>query len=416
MTNIEITKNNPFLELFKNHNFLYIWSSQLLSQVTIFLVNFLIILRIFEVTKSSVAVSLVWIFYAMPAIILGPFAGTITDIVSKRKILILTTMIEGIAVLGYLLVRERTWPIYTIIFIYSLVNQLYTPAEASTLPAVVSKKLLPIANSLFLFTVYGAMLVGFGLSGPLTRLVGQEWPFVIAATLLFLASYSVSKLPKDGNGQLGDLSDFWNRAKEGYIYIKERPLVLFPLLLLVGAQVFASIITVIAPSYATEALGLDLRDAGPIFVVPLAIGAVSAAYIINRFLITKFRKKRIISFGLLIGSIGFISLGFIVPFLGSLQLFTAELSILFLGISLVSILIPVQTLIQETTPEEFRGRVFGVLGFTITLASVLPVLLVAAIADVLGTNIVMGIIGIMIILIAYYSRKELYEIYTNHRS
>jgi MFS family permease len=411
-----MNKNNPFLELFRNHNFLNIWSSQILSQVTIFLVNFLIILRIFEVTRSSVAVSLVWVFYAMPAIILGPFAGTITDTISKRKILILTTFIEGIAVLGYLLVRERTWPIYTIIFIYSLVNQLYTPAEASTLPAVVSKKLLPIANSLFLFTVYGAMLVGFGLSGPLTRLVGQEWPFVIAASLLFLASYFVSKLPKDGDGELGDLSDFWIRAKEGYIYIKERPLVLFPLLLLVGAQVFASVITVIAPSYATEALHLDLRDAGPIFVVPLAIGAVFAAYIINRFLITKFRKKRIISFGLLIGSIGFLVLGFLVPFLGSLKIIIAEIAILLLGVSLVSILIPVQTLIQETTPEEFRGRVFGVLGFTITLASVLPVLLVAAIADVLGANIVMGIIGIAVVIITYYARKELYEIYTYHRS
>jgi hypothetical protein len=42
--------------------------------------------------------------------------------------------------------------------------------------------------------------------------------------------------------------------------------------------------------------------------------------------------------------------------------------------------------------------------------------LVAAIADVLGTNIVMGIIGIAVVFIAYYSRKELYEIYTNSRS
>lgn len=416
MTNMAITKNNPFLELFHNHNFINIWCSQILSQVTIFLVNFLIILRIFEVTHSSVAVSLVWIFYAMPAIILGPFAGTITDIVSKRKILIFTTFIEGIAVLGYLLVRERTWPIYTIIFIYSLVNQLYTPAEASTLPAVVSKKLLSIANSLFLFTVYAAMLIGFGLSGPLIRVVGQELPFVIAASLLFLASYFVSRLPRDGSGKIGDLADFWVRAKEGYIYIKERPLVLFPLLLLVGVQVFASIITVIAPSYATEALHLDLRDAGPVFVIPLALGAVSTAYVINRFLITKIRKKKIISFGLLIGTGGFLVLGFAVPFLGPLKVIISEIAILFIGISLVSVLVPVQTLIQETTSEEFRGRVFGVLGFTITLASVLPVLLVAAIADVIGSNLVMGIIGLAVAFIAYYSRKEFYEIYTNHRS
>lgn len=409
-------KNNPFAELFKNRNFLYIWSSQILSQITIFLVNFMIILRIYGVTRSSVAVSLVWVFYAMPAIILGPFAGTITDIFSKRRILIATTFFEAIAVLGYLLVKQRTWPIYTIIFLYSLVNQLYTPAEASTLPAVVSKKLLPMANSLFLFTVYAAMLIGFGLSGPLVRLIGHEWPFLIAASLLFLASYLVHKLPLDGSGKFGDLSGFWVRAKEGYVYIKERPLVLFPIILLVGVQVFASVITVIAPSYASEALNLDLRDAGPIFVIPLATGAVTSAYIINRFLITKIRKKKIISFGLTLGAIGFLSLGFLIPLLGSLKLAAAELGTLFLGISFVSILIPVQTLIQETTPEEFRGRVFGVLSFTITLASVLPVLLIAAIADLFGTNAVMGTIGLIVVFITYYSRKELYEIYPNYRA
>jgi hypothetical protein len=66
--------------------------------------------------------------------------------------------------------------------------------------------------------------------------------------------------------------------------------------------------------------------------------------------------------------------------------------------------------------HELRGRVFGVLGFAVTLASVLPMLFAATIADFLGVNVILAAIGLIILAIAFYSRREFYEIYTYHRS
>ena len=399
-------KQTPFLEVIGTKDFLKIWGSQVFSQVTINVVNFMIILRIFEATRSTVAISLVWVFYAIPAILLGPFSGTIIDLFPKRRVLMVTTIAEAVIILCYLLVKQQIWPIYSVIFMYSLVNQLYIPAEASTLPWTVEKRLLPAANSLFLFTLYGSFLLGFGLAGPLVKFVGQELPFIIASFFLFSASLLVSRLPDERKEKkLKDIQAIWDQAKEGYSFIREHKTVLFPLLLLVFAQVGISILVILAPSFVTGFLGVDLRDAGPLFVFPLGFGAILWVYGVNRLLLKGVRKKKLISFGLGLAGILLLVLALFLPLLGAFRALAAASVSFMLGVSVVSLLIPVQTLIQESTPEEFRGRVFGVLGFAITLASILPVLLTATIADIIGVNYVLAIIAFLTLFVAFYSAK-----------
>jgi len=408
---------NPFLEVLKIANFQKIWGSQIFSQVTINLINFVIILRIFEATRSTVAISLVWIFYAIPAILLGPFAGTIVDFFQKRKILIYTTFLEALIVLSYLLVKQKVWPIYTVIFLYSLINQFYIPAEASTLPWVVSKNLLPVANSLFLFTVNAAFLIGFGLSGPLVRIVGKEIPFILGFLFLLTASYLVSNLPgeEDGKKEILDFQDFWLRVKEGYLFIKQEPTVFFPLVLLVLSQVFMGVISILSPSLATEILSIDLLDVGPLLVLPAGLGAVLGVVIITSFLRKKIRKKKIVSFGLFLAAVSLLFLALVMPFLTKVKPFFSVGLAFLLGISFVSVVIPVQTLLQEKTPEDKRGRVFGVLGFATTISGVLPVFLTAAVTDILGVNFMLGIIAVIIGVLGVISLREPYEIYTNNR-
>ncbi len=403
---------SSFFEVAKIKNFRKIWGSQILSQGTLNLINFVIILRIFEATHSTVAVSLVWIFYAIPATLLGPFSGTIVDLFQKRKILMYTTFFEAIIVLCYLLVKQKLWPIYSVIFLYSLVNQLYIPAEASTMPWVVSKNLLPVANSLFLFTIYGAFLVGFGLAGPLVRIVGHEVPFILGFVFLMTASLFVSGLPKEEKkGKISDVQDFLIRVKEGYLFIKGEPSILFPLLLLVFSQVVVGIIAVLSPSLATEILSIDLLDAGPTLILPAGFGAIIGALGVTSLLRRKIRKKKIISFGFFLSAVSLLSIATVVPLLGSLRALVALGIAFLLGIGFVSIIIPVQTLLQEKTPEDKRGRVFGVLGFAITLTSILPVLLTATIAEILGTNFMIGIISLLVGVLGVYSLREPYEVY-----
>ncbi len=404
-------KDNIFVQVLKNSNFRKLWGSQLFSQVTINMINFLIILRIFEASHSTVAVSLVWVFYAIPAILLGPFSGTISDLVEKRKIMIWTNFLEAAIVLLYIFAQQKIWTIYSIIFLYSLVNQLYIPAESSTLPKIVPKKLYPPANSIFIFTVYGSFLAGYTLAGPLVRLVGNEIPFFLGALLLVIAGISVSLLPRGLQGceeKVHDIQDFWDRVKEGYSFIHTNKIILFPLVLIVIAQIIIGVLAVLVPMYASEILSVDLRDAALVLVTPTGLGALLGSQLVVTLLRRGVRKKRVITSGLFLASISLFLYGVLIPILPLGRTVFAVLSAFMMGLSFVALIIPSQTLIQEFTPQKLLGRVYGVLGFMITIAAILPMLMVATVADLIGVGFVVGLIALATLGIGFYSLGEPY--------
>src|SRR3990170_5908890 len=145
-----------FKPLVKNSKFVYVWLSQILSQLIISIMNFLLLIRLFAVTGSPIATSLLWVAYALPAILIGPFAAASVDLVDKRKVLMITNLLQSGTIFGYALIHEtKFFLLYGVAFTYSLLNQFYVPAEAASIPSVVPKKHLPFANGLFFGTTEG---------------------------------------------------------------------------------------------------------------------------------------------------------------------------------------------------------------------------------------------------------------------
>lgn len=389
---------NPVVALLVRSHFSKLWTSQILTQVGLNLLNFIIVIRIFEKTHSSFAVSLVWLFYALPAVILGPFTGTLIDAFSRRKVLVIANLFQATVILLYLLVRDSIWPIYAVIFIYSLFLQLYVPAEAATLPLLVKKHLLPIANSLFLFTIYSSFLVGFGLAGPVIEAVGRRTPFLLVSGMLLVAATAVFFLPKDGNhkGRIATPAEFWGKFQEGYEFIRKKPSVLLPLGLLVIAGIIIPIMGIMAPAIAVDLLGISLLSISTKIMIPAGLGAILGAFLSVR-LLRGLRKKKIIGTGLFLAAFSFLAFGVVLPMLSTRSILVGVPSF-FLGMSLAMSVIPAQTLLQEQTPDSLRGRVFGALNFLITLASFIPILSMSALAELLGERVIL--VSISIILFA----------------
>ena len=71
---------------------------------------------------------------------------------------------------------------------------------------------------------------------------------------------------------------------------------------------------------------------------------------------------------------------------------------LLLGMVVVSIIIPSQTVLQENTTDQDRGKVFGVLIALISGLSLPPVLFVGILSDIFGTlPIFIGLGGLIAI-------------------
>lgn len=392
-----------FIKVIKNKHFTFLWVSQIISQISLNTLSFLILIRLFEKTGSTIATSFVWVAYALPAILVGPVGAVSSDIFNKKKLMMITNAAQAITILLLALFYQRfLFFSYAAVFIYSFFNQFYVPAEASTLPSIVNKKSLPIANSLFFITVQSGLVVGFVFAGILYNYLGFGLTLFLAAIGLVVAFVSVSFLPNleplehlPHDFEKG-VSSFFAEMVGGYKFIKNNSTILYPFALLIGLQVALSILVVSMPVLASEIVRVRPSLSGIIIGGPAAIGALTSTFLVSKLLARRVRKRKIIEISLFALSITVLLVSSIVPSLNFwIGRSLAVVCFLVAGMAYVGGLIPTLTYLQEVTPKDLLGRVFGNIWFITTIATVTPVLFSATITEIFGVNLMLDILGIL---------------------
>jgi MFS family permease len=386
--------------LLTNKRFWYIWISQIFSQVTINILNFALLFTLFEKTGSTIATSFLWIAYALPALIIGPIASASVDVFDRRKILVLTNLFQAILIFTYaLLANTSSFYVYVVVLIYSTLNQFYVPSEFATLPHVVSEPLLAQANGLFLITQQASLILGFGVAGVVLNAFGFRDTLIFCGLLLFVAFISTYFLPKmkpehdlPRDFEKGFLA-FFENIVSGVRFIAENKFILAPFLILVSMQVSLAITTVNAPAIAREIMRVPVAYAGTYLVVPGGVGAALASIVIPRLLNRGERKIKIIKSSLLTLLFSLFLLTFIFSELEYvLRVISSFVALIMIGFSYVGIIIPSQTFLQEKTPFNLRGRVFGNYWFLVTVISIFPVILSGTVSEIFGAHILMFIL------------------------
>src|SRR5258708_10280376 len=383
-----------FKKLLKNYKFVALLISQVLSQFTFNILSFLILIKLFQETGSTIATSFVWIAYALPAIIVGPIAAAFVDFVDKKLVLMITNLLQAVAVLVYaiLLYKNLVFLPYAIVFMYSFLNQFYVPAEAAALPMFVAEDFLPQANSIFFITQQSSLIIGFGLAGIFEAVLGFRITVVLMSLLLFVGFVSASFLPsrKPGNKLAHDfekrVSGFFDEIIEGYRFIRDTSKILLPFLLLLGLQVIIAVIVTNLPRIATDVLVVPVSQSGIFIMLPAGIGAVIGTLIISRLLSNKYKKGNLIFISMLLFTFIIGVATILLPFVTMplVRILFGAIMFVVVGFSVVGVLVPSITYLQEETPEKLFGRVFGNFWFLTTIATVLPILFSATITDLLG--------------------------------
>ncbi len=383
-----------FKPLVRNRKFVHLWVSQILSQLTINIMNFLLLIRLFEHTGSTIATSLLWVAYALPAVLIGPFAAASVDMFDRRRVLMASNLAQSAAVFVYaILFKTSFFLIYGIAIAYSFLNQFYVPAELATLPGVVNKKYLPQANGLFFLTQQVALIIGFSVAGLLKQLWGFSNSIFLCSIFLFLAFLSVSFLPKMKVKQYlpknfeKRVIKFFGRIVEGYLFIRRNRAVLMPFLLLMGLQISLTMVVVNLPLLATDILGIAVNAAGIGIVAPAGLGAGLGAILVPKFVKKGWRKKKIIETFLMSITASIFLFTFLIPEIPApFKIILATIMIIVVGMSFIGIIIPSQTYLQEATPGGLRGRVFGNFWFLVTIATILPIIFSGAVSEIFGVR------------------------------
>ena len=399
--------------LFQNISFLQLLGSQVLSQLTIQIMNFVLILLLFTQTGSTIATSMLWVTFALPAILIGPFGAAASDMFNRRKLLMTTNLLQAIVVFLYsLMYQSSTFLLYGAVFLYSFLNQFYIPAESSALPSIVNKKHLALANSLFFLTQQTSLIIAFGTAGLLVNYLGFEITIAICSILLLLAFISVSFLPdmkaQSRKTNIEDIIyDFFKNISDGFRYIKENHVVLAPFVLLLCIQISLTIIIVNIPLIVQDIFAMSLERVGPILLYPGAMGAILGALFVPKLLHKGWRKRKVIEYALETMIMGIFILVFIIPELQHpFKSLVGSLTMLALTGSLVGIAIPSTTFIQEITPGGLRGRVFGNFWFVSTAITVIPVIFSGTMSEIFGVRFLLLILGAFIFGLLYLSKKS----------
>src|SRR6266852_61474 len=413
--------------IWRNREFLLLWLAQAISQTAQNAIWYGIVVLVQRQGHSSTLLSLAVLTLIIPSVIFGVLAGVYVDRWDKRAVLIGTNLIRGgIAFLYGLFGLPQVLPLsllFVINFLFSTVGQFFAPAETAMIPTVVPRNKLLQANSLFHLTFTASQLGGLVVLGPLlAKVLGVEGLFVSMAAAIVICGALVWPLPSSRGehdpslpasereaiqGVWRDVQDIW------HFVMRDRVVALAMVQWTIGA-ILGLVVATLVPSFAERLLNVPAENA--VFVMaPAGIGMVAGTALLNRWG-ERLEKHFLVNVGLftvagclaLTGGLAFLAAWLTagnvelieMPMLGQVSAVVPPIMALALvaGFGFVSIMVPAQTFLQERAPVELRGRVFAVQLMLSNFASIVPLLLLGGLADVIGVDRTLMLIGLLIVI------------------
>ncbi|WOB42197.1 MFS transporter [Thermoleptolyngbya oregonensis NK1-22] len=404
-----------FLPVLRNRNFLALWSGQVFSQLAdkVYLVLMIMLITSrFQSAGQTVSgwVSSVMVAFTIPAVLFGSVAGVFVDHWSKKAVLVATNLLRGglVLVLPPLLWISQGWSplagipvgflaLLSVTFLVSTLTQFFAPAEQAAIPMLVERKHLLSANSLYTTTMMASVIVGFAVGEPLLALADGAIAHVaaqfgltldIGKELIVGLSYALAGLlllliqPHETIDQSkDDLPPVWENIRDGLRYLKQQRRVRAALIqLIVLFSIFAALAVLavrlaeVMPAIKSSQFGFLLAAGG----VGMALGAVTLGHSGTRL-----RRHRLSLYGALGMGAALAALSFFTQ-----QLVPTLLLLVLFGACAAIVAIPLQTVIQEETPEEMRGKVFGLQNNAVNIALSLPLALAGVAETLLGLRVV----------------------------
>lgn len=406
--------NNPLIKVLSVRPFLYLLLSEIFSQVSMNLFNFILLIIAFALVHSNTAVAGVVLSFTLPSLLFGIIAGIFVDKWNKKNVLFWSNLLRGIFSLPLVFLSSNIWMVYILSFMVSLATQFFIPAEAPIIPHLVPKKLLLSANALFSIVIFGSVLIAYAASGPILLFFGKTNIFLLLSVLFLISAFFAFliklKIPEKVDAHANIKSDLISTLS----LISKTKNIYHALFLITLLQTLILVIAVIGPGYAESILHIQVESFPILFVTPAVIGMAIGAVVVGNFLHTR-PKSFLTKIGLLVMGVTIMifpygekltsreiikSLNAYLPHIAAVDIlhFMMAMAVV-LGFAFAFVFIPSNTILQEETSDELRGKIYGSLNTLVGAISLFPVLAVGSLADVFGVAKVLTTIGIIVLSI-----------------
>ncbi len=195
-----------------NRNFILLWQGQLVSTVGTVAFNIALGFWVLRATGSSAIMGSVIATAALFQVVGGPLGGVLADRWSRKRIIVLTDLASGAAIIGgsALVYADRLeiWMVFVGAAFLGLVAALFRPAVRASIPDLVPSRQLDKGNSAFGIIQQLSGIIGNTLGGALYTMLGAPLLFLINGITFIASSISEAfmRLPKQSDGE-EDASD-----------------------------------------------------------------------------------------------------------------------------------------------------------------------------------------------------------------
>jgi len=337
-------------------------------------------LAVFDLTHSTVWVSLLMIGSFLPQIFGGALGGPLIDRVLRRRLLVGSDLINAGLFLLLALLPQTPTALVAVALASGCASALFRPTVYAALPNMVDRESLPEANSLFGAAESFGNFLAPALGGLLAALFGVRLVYVVnagsfllsALLLIGIAAASFqAELKLKGIGH-------WAEIRSGLRAIREHADVWAVACTWIPLASFLSLINVTEVVLVKQSMRGG--DFGYGLLVSLALGGVVVGSILSSSLIRARgpRPVYLLSFvGLSLGLLGFSM---------SPSVWTAALPAALLGIANGIALPAIGNMIQGSLPDDLRGRVFATMGSAIMTATVIGMAGAGVLSVAVGTR------------------------------
>ena len=344
--------------VFRKRDFSLLWLAQLVSTAGSSLTDLAAAIWVYRETGSALAVGLTLMATAVPSLIVGLLAGVYVDRHDRKRILIVTCLVQAVivALIAVVIGIEAIAVIglYGLILLNAGVKQFFDPAYDSLIPELASDEELLSANSFLSIASFGSTAIGFAAAGLLASTVDLYWAFIIdSVTFVFSAGCIVlmGRYPMPEPEDEASVAVIVANLRAGFATLLGTPIIRS--LFIVGALMFFSF-----GLWNVLLLPMSIRVLGATeFEYGLQEGLTSVGFVIGSFFMARFARRlpepawiAVAMFGMGVAGILY-GLATSIP----IAILLVTISGFFNSPSSVSR----TTLLQRNTPREMRGRVFS---------------------------------------------------------
>jgi MFS family permease len=349
-------------------------------------------------TPSVLMVALVQTASTAPSLIVGLVAGTMADLVDRRKLITINMIVLTVAtlILGAATLADMISPpvLLVLTFVVGASFTFYLPAQSASVNELVSREELPRAIALGAVAYNVARAIGPAVAGAIAAALGSGSALLVSAAFFALMIVAVRSWKSHVRPLPGVPETLFSGVMSGVRYMRHsvamRTLIIRSLMF----TICASALWALLPVIARDQLHLGAGGFGSLFA-GFGVGAVVGALAIPR----QFRTKSLNSI---------VTSGVVLWVVATLLVAATESTALALlgtacaGMAWVAVHASLSAGLQSTAPAWVRARAVAIGLISVQASMALGSVLWGALASGLGTHIALALsAGVLIVLQAF---------------